>query len=111
MKPLIYKDTLAHSMDREFAALEKRGNQGIVFGIQIDSDISTITVEVPVRLDGIEFANYAGIKYAEMVRKMFSKRNYADGEGDYAYKHNIEDEFTAKAVEGIIQAYARYWSS
>ena len=111
MKPLIYKDALSHSMDREFAALEERGNQGIVFGIQIDSDISTITVEVPVRLDGLEFANYAGIKYSEMAHKMFAKRHHADGEGDYAYKHNIEDEFTAKAVEGIIQAYASYWAS
>lgn len=111
MKNLIHKDALTHSIDRDFAALKERGNQGIVFGIQIDSDISTITVEVPVRLDGIEFANYAGTKYADMAHKMFAKRHHADGEADYAYRHNIEDEFTAKAVEGIIQAYARYWSS
>lgn len=111
MKNLIVKDALSARVDVAFGSLEQRGIQGIVFGIQLGNDVSTVTVEVPVNKEGIEFAHIAGDQYQKLATNMFAKHHHPDCEIDVAYRHNIEDDFTAKAVEGIYDAYGRYWAS
>ena len=53
----------------------------------------------------------AGDQYQKMVMRLSAKYNHPDTEIYAAYRHNIEDDFTAKAVEGIYHAYACYWAS
>lgn len=111
MKNLITKDALDARINLAFSSLDQRGNQGVVFGIKLGSDISTVTVEVPVNIEGIEFAHMAGDQYQKMVMRLSAKYNHPYTEIYAAYRHNIEDDFTAKAVEGIYHAYACYWAS
>lgn len=111
MKNLLIKDTLDHHIDLEFTSFQRRGIQGIVFGIKLGNDVSTVTVTVPTNKEGIEFAHLAGDQYRIMAMRLFAKHSHPDCEIDTAFRHNIEDDFTAKAVEGIYHAYGQYWAS